>query len=62
MPSASLSLSGWGGRYLEEDALVVDLIANGVLNVGADLLLDHVVLLFDALDADHTVLVKFVEV
>ena len=62
MPSASLSLSGWGGRYLEEDALVVDLIANGVLNVGADLLLDDVVLLFYALDANHTVLVKFVEV
>lgn len=48
--------------YLKEDALVVDLITDRVLNVSADLLLDDVVLLLDPLDSDHAVLVKFVEI
>lgn len=57
---ADLLLHG-EGKYLEEDTLVVDFAADGVFNVSADLLLDDVVLLLDALDTHHAILVQLIE-
>jgi hypothetical protein len=49
------------GQYLDELTLLMDFPPDRVLNVSADLLLHHVVLLLDPLDAHQTVLRRLVE-